>query len=279
MFKVFKVHTFQAIVINYIVCVITGALFAGPEKVLNTVDIKTAWFWIGVGLGLVFIVTFYLMALTTQKYSITVSSIAAKMSLVIPVVVSFFVLGTVSKSYSLLNYFGMFLALPAILLGSIKKNSSNEGNTTYSGLKLLLPLAVFLASGLIDSTINITNFKFLSDKEEAIFPIVIFGAAALAGILVMTIRRTRITIRNLIGGTVLGVVNYFSIYFLILSLSSYNNDGAFVYPLINVGIILASAMVSATLFKEKLSIINLTGIALAIICIVLISYQELFFNT
>ncbi len=274
LFKTFGIHTFQAIVINYIICVITGTLFAGPNHVIGTVDTGQPWFWIGIFLGLVFVTTFYLMAVTTQKFSITVSSIAAKMSLVIPVVFSLLVLGVVSKSYSWLNYVGMFLTLPAIILGSLKSNGLK--NSARSGFQLLMPIVVFLASGIIDTTINYTNYRFLTSKEEAIFPIITFFSAAIIGISVLLINRERLTRKNILGGTILGVVNYFSIYFLILALSSFNNDGALVYPMTNVGLILVSALVSYSLFKEKLSQLNIAGIVLAILSILLISYQELF---
>lgn len=254
----------------------TGALFAGPRVVITTVDTSTPWFWIGVGLGLVFISTFYLMAIATQKFSITVSSIAAKMSLVIPVLISLLVLGVVSKSYTPLNYLGMSLTLPAIILGSMKPR---QIKTEVKGLlEFFMPIAVFLASGLIDSTINYTNYNYLSSKEEAIFPIVTFFAAAVAGVSILIIKRDKLTMKNMVGGTILGVVNYFSIYFLIRALSSFNNDGALVYPLTNVGLILISALVSIILFREKVTKLNVAGICLAIISILLISYQELFHN-
>lgn len=273
LFKTFSIDTFQAIVVNYFVCVLTGTLFVGPAVVFDVVDIDQNWFWIGVFLGVIFVSTFYLMAVTTQKFSITVSSIASKMSLVISVIFSLFVLGVVSKSYNWLNYIGMLLTLPAIILGSIK--ADNSENNSRKGFELILPITIFLASGLIDSTINYTNYHYLTGKEEAVFPIVTFFAAGIAGLIVLLFKHKKLTLKNIIGGVILGVVNYFSIYFLILSLSSFNNDGALVYPMTNVGLILFSALVSFVIFKEKLSKVNLIGIAFAILAIVLISYQEL----
>jgi len=170
----------------------------------------------------------------------------------------------------------MTLTLPAIILGSMKPRNMKTEVTSL--LQFMMPIAVFLASGLIDSTINYTNYKFLSSKEEAVFPIITFFAAAVAGILTLLIKRDKLTVKNIAGGPILGVVNYFSIYFLIRALSSFNNDGALVYPLTNVGLILISALVSISLFKEKLTKLNIAGICMAIISILLISYQELFLN-
>lgn len=273
LFKIFNLNTFQAIVFNYVTCVITGIVFLEERSALNHINWSTDWVIIGAVLGAIFIGTFYLMARTTQIFSMTVSSIASKMSLIIPVLISLFVLNIQSKQYSPLNYLGMGLAIIAILMSSYKEKKLEA--MSAPGLTFLLPIAVFLLGGLIDSVINFTNFKFLSAETEPVFPIVIFSSAALIGLVSIMLGKTRIVFKNVIWGVILGVVNYFSVYFLLRSLSHFQNDGAILYPLLNVGIILLASIVSVMFFKEKLSRINLLGLVLAISSIVLISYQEL----
>lgn len=273
MFGIYKLNTLQAIIFNYIVCVITGLIFIGDLRLLSSIDYNSPWVYIALALGGVFIGTFYLMAITTQKFSITVSSIASKMSLVIPVLFSLLILGIRSKDYTLFNYLGMALAILAILLSSYKERKIKTDQ--ISGLELFLPLFIFILGGFIDSTINYTSHAFLTEKEEALFPIFVFISASLIGIILLLVKRQPVQVKNILGGIALGVVNYFSIYFVITSLSTFNNDGALVYPLINVGIILFGAIVSVSFFGERLSKINLTGLILAMISIYLISYQEL----
>ena len=273
LFKTYDLDTFQAIVFNYIFCVVTGVIFTPDLPFELTFDVGSPWVLIAMVLGLVFIGTFYLMALTTQRFSMTVSSIASKMSLIIPVLVSLLVLQVYSKDYTLLNYLGMAVAFPAILLSSLKSRMADS--VTSSRRMMILPIGVFLFGGLIDMSINYTNFKYLNTQTEALFPIVIFASAAVIGIFTMIAQRSKPEPKNLIGGVVLGGINYFSIFFLIKALSYFNNDGALVYPLLNVGIIVLSAILSVTVFKERLSKINLTGILLAVLSIALLSYQEL----
>ena len=272
-FKAYGLNTFQAIVFNYITCVGTGIIFLGDSTLLMEINYNKPWVIIGIVLGLIFISTFYLMALTTQRFSMTVSSIASKMSLIIPVIISLLILKVQSKEYTVFNYFGMFMAIPAIVMSSFKKRGV-EGSD-FTGLAILLPIAVFLLGGLIDSSINYTSYHYLSEAVEPIFPIVIFSSAAFIGIISMMVSGQRITLGNFIGGAILGAINYFSIYFLIRTLSYFNNDGAVVYPMLNVGIILLSAFVSILIFKEKLSRLNQTGLLLAILSIVLLSFEEL----
>lgn len=273
LFSTFNMDTFQAIVFNYFTCVVTGLIFMNDYTVLEQIDADTTWAWIAAGLGIIFISTFYLMAITTQKFSMTVSSIAAKMSLIIPVLFSLFFLGIQSKIYTWLNFLGMGLALVSILMSSYKERKIETHQ--ISGFDLVLPLLVFVLGGVIDTSINFTNFRFLTDREAAVFPLLIFTSAAVIGSVVLMIRRRQLAWKNVLGGVMLGVVNYFSIYFLITALSAFSNDGAIVYPLINVGIIVFAALISVLFFKERLSRINQIGILLAILAIVFISYQEI----
>jgi drug/metabolite transporter (DMT)-like permease len=57
-------------------------------------------------------------------------------------------------------------------------------------------------------------------------------------------------------------------------LSGFKGDGALVFPVFNISVILIAAIASYFFFKEKLSLINKLGLALAIFAILLISYQE-----
>lgn len=272
LFKTYGLNTFQAIVFNYITCVITGVLFQNTLKA-DYISFKEEWVWMALVLGAIFIGTFYMMALTTQRFSMTVSSIASKMSLVIPVMVSLFLLQIESKDYSGFNYLGILLAFPAILLSSLSKKSS--GNMSIRGSSILLPIGVFVFGGVIDTSINVANYYFLTTETEPLFPIVIFSSASVIGVLTIIYRKDRIQLKNVIGGMSLGVINYFSIYCLIKALSANQNDGALVYPMLNIGIIIISFLISVLMFKEQTSKLNKLGIGMAVVAIVLLSYQEL----
>lgn len=273
-FSKFRLDTLQAIVFNYLVCVITGVIFIGDTQLFTTLNSTNTWiFWAGI-LGMVFIFGFNLTAITTQRMGITVASVANKMSLVIPVLMSMLVFQIQSKEYSLVNYIGILLALVSVILTSIKQKEGSR-NTPVNIMVLLLPLSVFLIGGFIDTTINYVNYRYVSAEHEAIFPVVIFGTAFLVGTITLLIKKERIQLKNILGGTILGVINYFSIYFLVKGLSSFNNDGALVYPVLNVGIIIFSAIASVIIFNEKLSKMNKFGLVIAVISVLSIFYQEI----
>jgi drug/metabolite transporter (DMT)-like permease len=272
-FSHYNIPTFQAIVVNYLVCVLTGILFLGHVDFVPHLSLDQPWVIIAIGLGAVFIGTFYLMALATQRLGVTVSSIASKMSLVIPVVISLFVLNIASRELIVFNYIGIVLALVAILLSSIKKKRHND--VKIGIFTLLMPALVFIFGGVIDTSINYTSHKYLGADNEAVFPIVIFFTALCIGLVILFIKRPKLNAKSLLGGALLGIINYFSIYFLVKSLGAFGNDGAIVYPVINVGIILISSFSSVLIFKERLSNLNKLGLTMSIVAVLLIFYQEI----
>jgi drug/metabolite transporter (DMT)-like permease len=232
-------------------------------------------------LGVIFIGAFYLIALSTQKVGVTATSVAAKISLVIPVLFSLLVLKSSLKDYTLVNYIGMSLALVAIVLSSIRPGADGEQRTPRL-LTLVLPFVIFLSSGFADSLINYVNEYHLQAHEASQFTMLTFTVSAVIGLAVLLylllLQKTTFHLKSIWAGIALGIPNYFSIFFLIKALSAFGNDGAFLYPVNNIGIIMAGALGAVLVFREKLSKLNLVGLAMAVLALVLISYQEIAAN-
>lgn len=268
LFKVFglkNVNTFHAIVANYFVCVITGILFTGIDNTLNQ-PYNATWVYIALILGAVFIVIFYLMAITAQKFSIAAASIASKMAFVMPVLFSIYIL-RIESNFQWYNIIGVGLALIATYMSSAPSSSHPVVGNKYIWL---LPVFVFLGNGIIDITINYTNLNFIDETNVRVFPIYIFLSAAVIGGLVLLIRGQRITLRSIIAGIALGVINYFTVFAFLKALGQLNNNGAFVFPIFNTGIVVLSALIGLTVFHERLSTINKLGIVVAVVAITLV---------
>jgi len=273
-FPKFRIDNLSAIVVNYYVCIITGLIFIGRPGIIYELQPDINWMLPAFILGFIFIATFNMMARTTQLFSVSVASIAAKMSLVIPVIFSLFIFKIESKPFTWINYLGIIIALIAIFLSSFKKEKTHTQHS--SGLFILLmPFLVFVLSGILDTTMNYANNYLLSEKLQPVFPILIFITAALIGTSILIIKRRKIKMRYIIGGIYLGVPNYFSVYFLLKGLSGFNNDGAVYFPVLNVGIILFSSLAAMLIFREKLQPVNKLGLILSILAIYMLSYQEL----
>ena len=268
LFKIFglkNINTFHAIVANYFVCVITGTLFTGMHNVLNQ-PYNSTWIYIALVLGAVFIVIFYLMALTAQKFSMAAASIASKMAFVMPVLFSLYIL-RIESNFLWYNFIGVGLALIATYMSAA---TSSSHPIVGSKFIWLLPVFVFLGNGLIDITINYTNLNFINESNVRVFPIYIFLSASVIGGLVLLFKGERITLRSITAGIALGIINYFTVFAFLKALGQLNNNGAFVFPIFNTGIVVLSALIGLVVFREKLSTLNKLGIAVAVVAIALV---------
>lgn len=266
LFDVYKVQTLYAIITNYVVACLVGLfLYEGNVNVAQLTS--TSWYWGPIALGVLFITIFNLMAKSTQVSGVSVTSVATKMSLVIPVVVGVVIY---KEELSLLQIIGIVLALLAVYLSSQK-----EKGITINRKDLLLPLLVFLGSGIIDTSIKYFEEEHLTDQEIPIFSSMVFGCAALTGLIFIGIKSfktpLRVNFRNILGGIALGVPNYFSIFFLIRALRSDMLNSAAVFTLNNVAIVMLSTVLGILLFKERLRPKNWSGVALAVLSIVLVA--------
>jgi len=243
--------------------------------VTQELDTSANWFYLSIALGFIFIGTFYLMARTTQLRGVSVASVASKMSLAIPVIFSLFILKLGTNDLDIWNYTGIILAFVAILLVSKKKANPLTNKQPLTLKYIALPLAVFLLGGVIDTTLNYANHHFVTESTEPIFPIFIFGFAFIIGLVTALAQGVKFRKKDILGGIYLGVPNYFSIYFQLKALSAFDNNGAILYPSLNIGIIIISTLAAVLLFKEKLSKINMIGVVLAVVVILLLSHQEI----
>nr|WP_299344067.1 DMT family transporter [Allomuricauda sp.] len=266
LFDVYKIQTLYAIIVNYVVAFITGLFLYEGSFSLSSVMTKS-WFAGTLALGVLFIVIFNLMARTSQVAGVSVASVATKMSLAIPVI---FGVLMYKERLSMFQVMGILLALAAVYFASIKDNTR-----TVPKKALLLPLLVFLGSGIIDTSMKYFEERHLEHEEVPIFSSMIFGAAALTGLLFILIRAPKtslkINLRNLAGGILLGVPNYFSIFFLIRALSNDRFASASIFTINNVAIVMFSTLLGILLFKEHMSIKNWAGIFLAVVSIVLVA--------
>jgi drug/metabolite transporter (DMT)-like permease len=276
-FPRFGVNTTQAIVFNYPICFLTGFLLM-PAGQSFSLDFGQTWTWMALALGVGFIVTFLLSGASTQRSGITATSLANNLSLVIPVTFSLLVLGG-GKVFDGFNYLGLVLALAAVGLSTYKKPERGQPKTGITHA-LWLPIAVFLMYGLTNTTINYMNVRYITAANPVVpVTLTMVLGAILAGAVLLIVRlvqgRERLEGRNLVAAVTLGIPNFLSFYTLIMALSAYKGNGALVYPVYNIGVILVSALTAALFFKEKLSTLNKTGLGVAVLAIGLISWQEL----
>jgi drug/metabolite transporter (DMT)-like permease len=265
LFDKFKVNTFQAIVFNYLFAFIVA--YSQTNANYGLVEIpKQKWFFGAIILGFLFITIFNVMAKTVQKMGLSVTAVAGKMSVVIPVL---FGILYYKEAIGFYKVFGILLALIAVYLSSVKKQGTIDKNYIY------LPILLFFGSGLIDTLLKYIEKNYVPKTDTEIYTGTIFLIAVIIGFSTMIYQYFKgdfkFTFKSLIAGIVLGVPNYFSIYFLLRALQSDTIDSSTVFTINNVGIVLLSALIALFFFKEKLSRKNYLGILFSIIAIFLIT--------
>ncbi len=270
MFKIIdqkKINTLYAIIVNYFTALIAGFLLLEREFSIKD-TIEQSWLWGAIILGVMFISVFRLMAETTKRSGLSVVSVASKMSVAIPVT---FVIIYYKESLGVLKILGILLALVAVYLASIKTKKGIQ----IEWKNLIFPLAVFLGSGIIETLIKFLEQNYVAETDVALFSMTLFvcaaGVGVVAGFVQYQRKKIKFTYKELLGGILLGVPNYFSIHFFVLALRSYTNDSV-VFVINNVAIVVLSTLLGIAFFKEKLLRKNWIGIALAVVSIILVAY-------
>ena len=258
-----KMDALQVITVNYLVAVAYG-FSVWQEPFSFAIWTSKPWFEISILIGVFFILTYFLFAKSSEKAGLAITAVASKMSVVFPVMAGFLIFG---DRVSVQKVTGVLLTLAAFYLIFLPKK----------GLKIdyhfvLLPLFLLIGNGMNDVLVKYSEFFYLN-QDEGLFLSFIFFVALIIGIIILFfkqfIKGRFITLKNLTGGIILGSLNYWGAYFFLIAMEKY--QASFLFPVVNVGIVGLSAIVSYLIFKEKLNKMNWVGILIAIIAIILVS--------
>lgn len=264
LFDKYKVDNFQAIVVNYFVAFLVGfSLMDHTLEVTSAIDFP--WFFGAVILGILFISIFYVMAMTAQTGGLSVASVAAKMSVVIPII---FGVILYNESLGFFKLIGIVLALIAVYLTTYKKGAMNLNSTL-----IIFVLILFVGSGILDTLVKYIETTYVGKNELEFYTATIFLVAGLTGILIflyqLILKKVKLNFRSVFGGIVLGIPNYFSIYFLLKALQHPLLESSTVFTINNVLIVMVTSLLGVVLFKEYLSVRNKLGILLSIVAILM----------
>jgi len=269
LFPKFGIDTFQAIVFNYFMAFGCGILFFGKEW--NTRALMSGnWMVFVIIAAILFISLFLIMGKSSQKNGVALTSIAVKMSMAISLILMIIVY---RESLSLLKISGILLAFTGVFLVSFSKS---EEKIEKSSKWMLLVL--FIGSGILDFVLNYVQKFELTYLSASLFSAFGFGLAGLIGIFILSIKiirkETAFSSKNLIAGIILGIPNYFSIYFLMLSYNSTGWNDSTVLAVINVSVVLTSAFIGFLAFKEIITLRKLTGLITAVSAIVILYFAN-----
>ena len=257
-FKYFDVNTPMAIVINYAVAAGMGWSIAGGFEAMKQAT-SEPWFVTTALMGAGFLYLFNLIALCTRELGVAVASVSTKLSLIIPATV--FILIDPNDNLSIEKLAAFALSIVAIVLSSLGKVEISKNRNR---LLLIVPAIIFLGSGAIDLVIGLN-----SNANPLVFTSVPFSVAFAIGLVIRVIPKYRhkLTAKEILGGMVLGVTNFGSLYYLLGAYENSGLDKSSVIPSLNIGVIIFSTLSAFLLFKEKPSNKTIWGLALGLISI------------
>lgn len=268
-FAIRNIDSFQAIVVNYGIACISGIIFIGSPDNIYDQTYNTSWFTGALFLGVLFISIFQFFGLTAKTWGASVTSIAAKMSMIFPILfgIIFF-----KESIGIYKITGIIMALLAVVFSTNAKNIND-----HSKKPILFPIILFIGSGMVDLSLNYFQRGVLKDDETMGFMTVIFGASFISGILFLTykiiFKKYELKPMSLLWGIALGISNWGALYFLLLALNNPDLESSVIFTLNNISIILLSIISGIFLFREKLDKIQWLGIILALTAIFFVSYS------
>ena len=166
---------------------------------------------------------------------------------------------------------GLLLAFAALACLLIKpQQTAGAGSLETQAVYLL---GVWLGYGVIDIL-----FKQLSKTAGTGSNLLVMFA--LAGVLMagyLLAQKTRWTRADIIGGMVLGSLNFVNILFYLKAHRAFSGNPTLVFAGMNMGVIVLGTLAGAFVFRERVNPYNWAGIVLALAAITCLYYGQSFF--
>ncbi len=261
-----KLDALNIIIINYFIATSIG-FFLFFNKFINLFskfDINS--YILSAIIGVFFFIGFILLEKTIKTSGLSITSVASKMSVVIPIIFS---IVFYNETISYLKITGIILALISIFMIVYRKNNNKKE------IIILLPLLLFVFMGTIDSFIKYAQVHiFDKDVNAIIFTSLLFFFSFISSLIYYIVNKKRTKIikhKTIIFGSALGLVNFSSIYFLIKAFDTNIFNSSVIFGINNTAIVVLSILIGLLFFKEKITKLNFAGIIVSVIAITILT--------
>lgn len=262
----YQISITQTVTWNYLFAIALGACFFKPEPAELTLPPS----WIYLVLGILLPAIFWFLAASIKSLGIVKTDIAQRLSLFIPLLAAYFVF---NEKMGHLKLAGLGLGLVAVVmvLAKRQKASTNSGAWFYA-------LMVFLGFGIIDILFKkIAQTQSIPYTTSLIVVFVMAFVVSLTYILIrVALKKEKLALMNVGCGAILGLFNFMNILFYLKAHRALADNPSTVFAAMNMGVIILGSVIGVFLFKEKLSSVNYTGLALALVAIILITLSQVY---
>ncbi|MCW2119638.1 EamA family transporter [Flavobacterium sp. 7A] len=260
----YSINTTQIVAWNYVFALLLCYFIFKPD--LKGIDATAPWN-IYIPLGILLPTIFLFLAASIKHMGIVKTDAAQRLSLFIPLLAAWLLFDEEFNSLKLLAF---LIALPALLLILSKKADNTNRKWIY-------PAVVLVGFGVID-----IFFKQIAIATSLPFTtslIIVFGISLLIILLAVlyefAFKKVKITMRNLLIGSLVGIFNFGNILFYLKAHQAFAKNPSTVFAAMNMGVIILGSLIGILVFKEKLNTKNYLGLLFALVAIVLITFSQL----
>lgn len=259
----FSLDVAQLVAWNYAAAALAALLL---QPALAPLHASSAPWFALLGLGVLLPTIFLALGASVRHAGIVRSDVAQRLSLLLSLLAAFALFG---ERLDATKALGCVLGLLA-LLGMVWRTQHDQ--SAKGAVGWYWPLLVFVGFGAIDVLFKRVAAAGvpLGTSLLAMFVLALPVAFALAAW--QRLRGgARFTLRNALGGLLLGLLNFGNIFFYLRAHRALPQHPALVFASMNLGVVVLGALASVLLFRERLSRINLAALLLALLAIVLLT--------
>lgn len=214
---------------NYLVAGLLGYVL------LENTDFSVPVFSFGTVMGLFFFVGFVLFSRAIKSKGVAAPVTIGRLSLALPVAFSILLWGEKPMPAD--------IAALALIFFIILSWEGKVGKVSP------ILLVLFLLFGFMDTGMKYFKLQFPTTGDSFFLVIVFFSSLVWSWSYIL-VSRKKVKWKDVSSGLIMGLPNFFSSYFLLKSLG--HIPAYVVFPFLNVGMIILSALAGYLVFKEKL---------------------------
>lgn len=242
---------------NYAMCTIAAGLLAGWPLIPSGEGLA---FTVATGAfsGVLYLLGFVLLRWNMGRNGVVLPATFQKLGVMLPTIAAITIFREAPQWTQLV---GVAVAAAAILF--MQERQEKSGERSLPGL-----LALLLVCGGCDLMAKVFEHwgNPLHNDHYLLFT---FVTAFLLCVALCIVKKQGVAWGDVLCGLAIGVPNYMSARFLLLSLTSL--PGVVVYPSFSVGVIIAVALVGVICFKEKLNRRKLIALGMILAALVLLN--------
>lgn len=253
-------NNISALAVNYLICLLLGfAYSAGSGSLIPDADTGRITIILGLISGAFYVGSFILYQYSISRNGVVMSSTFMKLGVLVPTMIAVIVFG---ERPGVIQVIGICLAVAAI----IAVNSKDAGNSIVTSPVILILLLLVGGSGDAMSKI----YEELAPAEySSQYLLYTFAVALVLCTGTALLRGQKLTREDILFGCLIGIPNYYSARFLLLSLSYV--PAVIAYPVFSAGTIALTGAAGVLVFREKMTNRQWIAVGIMIISMILLN--------